>query len=171
MQLANTVDYGPSEEIAPTAQDLSLHLDLSTIDSATLATLREQEPAPPCSPVIQLPPPETPGRVGEELIRNCVTPRKVTGVQEALAKETERHKCALKLLPYFFSKEELANSNTDGTHSKACLDSSKLNSLKTLIFSKFPVSSNEEKAKIWRSVKGKINAKCRASKFASFRLV
>ena len=43
------MDYGPSEEIAPTAQDLFLHLDLSTIDSATLATLREQEPAPPCS--------------------------------------------------------------------------------------------------------------------------
>ena len=96
------------------------------------------------STVIQLPPPDTPGRVSEELIRTCVTPRKVTGVQEALEKETEWHKCTLKLLPYFFSKEDLANSNTDGTHNKACLDSSKLNSLKTLAFSKFPVSSNEE---------------------------
>ena len=53
--------------------------------------------------------------------------------------------CALNLLPSFFSKEELATSNTDGTHEKHCLDSNKLKSLKVLVFSKFPVNTMEEK--------------------------
>ena len=171
MQLASTLDYGPAEEMMPIIQNEPQDLDFSTIDAVTLASLREDDPTPPCSPVVELPAPSTPNRVGEELIRTCVTPRKVTKVQEALDREKERHKCALKLLPYFFTKEELANSNTNGTHKKACLDSGKLNSLKTLVFSKFPVASNEEKDKIWRSIKGKINTKCRASKFACIRVV
>ena len=154
----------------PIIQDAPLDLDFSTIDAVTLASLREEDPVPSCSPVVELPAIITPSRVGEELIRTSVTPRKVTKVQEALDREKERHKCALKLLPYFFTKEEVANSNTNGTHQKACLDSSKPNSLKTLVFSKFPVASNEEKDKIWRSIKGKINTKCRASKFACIRL-
>ena len=170
LQLASTVDYGCADEITPIIQDAPLDLDFSTTDAVTLASLREEDPVPSCSPVVELPAPITPSRVGEELIRTCVTPRKVTRVQEALDREKERHKCALKLLPYFFTKEEVANSNTNGTHQKACLDSSKLNSLKTLVFSKFPASSNEEKDKIWRSIKGKINTKYRASKFACIRL-
>lgn len=68
--------------------------------------------------------------VSEDLIRTCVTPRKVKCVQETLKKSSQRHICALKLLPYFFSSEELMNGNTDGSHSKECLDSTKLNSLK-----------------------------------------
>lgn len=171
LQLASTLDYGPAEEITPIIQNEPLNLDFFTIDAVTLASLREEDPAPPCSPVVELPAPSTLNRVGEELIRTCVTPRKVTKVQEALDRVKERHKCALKLLPYFFTKEELANSNTNGTHKKACLDSGKLNSLKTLVFSKFPVASNEEKDKIWRSIKGKINTKCCASKFACIRVV
>lgn len=71
------------------------------------------------------------------------------------------------LLPFFFSKEELKNSNTDGTHGKQCLDSNKLNSLKVLVFSQFPIESATEKDKVWRFIKTKINARCRASKFAS----
>ena len=91
---------------------------MSRISSdVTLASLREEDPVPSCSPVVELPAPITPS-----------TPRKVTKVQEALDGEKERHKCALRLLPYFFTKEELANSNTNRTHQKACLDSSKLNS-------------------------------------------
>ena len=134
-----------AEEITPFVQDAPLTLDFSTIDAVALASLRDEDPAPPCSPVAELPVPSTPSRVGEELIRTCITPRKVTKVQEALDREKKRHKFALKLLPYFFTKEELANRNTNGTHKKACLDSVKLNSLKTLVFSKFPVASNEEK--------------------------
>lgn len=68
--------------------------------------------------------------VSEDLIRTCVTPRKVKCVQETLKKSSQRHICALKLLPYFFASEELTNGNTDGSHSKECLDSTKLNSLK-----------------------------------------
>lgn len=71
----------------------------------------------------------------------------------------------LKAVALLFYKRGTVNSNTNGTHKKACLDSGKLNSLKIIVFSKFPVASNEEKDKIWRSVKGKIDTKCRASKF------
>ena len=96
----------------------------------------------------------------------CLNTRKVELVQTALEKEVERHRCAVKLLPYFFTKEELKNSNTDGTHGKLCLDQNKLNSLKVLVFTKFPAESTQDKDKIWRFIKTKINARCRASKFA-----
>lgn len=68
--------------------------------------------------------------ISEDLIRTCVTPRKVKCVHETLEKSSQRHMCALKLLPYFFSNEELTNGNTDGSHNKECLDTTKLNSLK-----------------------------------------
>ena len=42
---------------------------------------------------------------------------------------------------------------------------SKLNSLKVLVFNKFPVESHEEKEKLLKYIKTKINARCRASKF------
>lgn len=86
-----------------------------------------------------------------------------------LARESERHKCTLKLLPYFFTREELASSNTDGTHGKDCLDGTKLNALKVLVFTKFPANSESEKDKLWRDLKGRINAKCRSSKFFNGR--
>ena len=74
--------------------------------------------------------------VGKELIGTCLKPTRVKIIQHVLSKpETERHLCALKLLPHFFRKEELAESNTDGSHDKKCLDSTKLNSLKILVFS------------------------------------
>ena len=83
--------------------------------------------------------------VGEEIIRTCVTPCKVKEVEVMLKVEKQRHLCALKLLQYFFSKEELSMSNTEGTHGKQSLDKNKLNSLKALLFAKFPVESSEEK--------------------------
>ena len=57
--------------------------------------------------------------VGEDVIRSLVTPSKSTGVREVLEKEKERHRCALKLLPFFFTLEELSNSNTEGTQQTA----------------------------------------------------
>ena len=121
--------------------------DLSTLDAEAVAEICESQlltvslpnPPPPTpepasreqpipiqsSQVISLPAQQ----ISEELIRACVTPRKVRNVQETLKKETQRHMCALKLLRYFF-KEELTNSNTDGSHNKECLDTTKLNSLK-----------------------------------------
>lgn len=104
--------------------------------------------------------------VGEDVIRTCVTPRKVQSVYATLQKEKERHRCAVKLLPYFFSDEELKGSNTDGTHGKHPLDSSKLNSLRVLVFSKFPVECTTERDKLWRQIKAKINDRCRAIKYA-----
>lgn len=79
--------------------------------------------------------------VGDEIIRSCVTPWKINYVKGVLQKECERHKCALKLLPFFFFKEELSSSNTEGTHNKMALDSTRLNSLKVLVFSRFPIDS------------------------------
>jgi len=60
--------------------------------------------------------------VGDEVVRSCVTPRKFLVVKDVLKRENERHKCTLKLLPYFFSATELSSSNTDGTHNKLPLD-------------------------------------------------
>ena len=83
-----------------------------------------------------------------------------------LQKETKRHRCAVKLLPYFFTDEELVSSNTDGTHGKLALDSNRLNSLKVLVFSKFAIECAAEKEKLWKYIKDKINDRCRALKFA-----
>jgi len=142
------LDYGSAEETTPIIQDAPLYLDFSTIDAVALASIREEDPVPSCSPVAELFVPSPPSRVGEDLIRTCVTLRKVTKVQEALYREKECQKCALKLLPYFFTKEELMNSNTNGAHKKRCINSISLNSLKTVVFSKLAVTSNEEKDKI-----------------------
>ena len=105
--------------------------------------------------------------VAEDVTRSCVTPRKVQRVREALQKEVNRHRCAVNLLPFFFMKEEIMNSNTNGSHGKQCLDSNKLNSLKVLVFSKFPAESATEKDKLWAFIKTKINARRRAIKYAN----
>ena len=161
---------------APSDQDVEWPNDLSTIDVEAFAGLSASVAPSPLASLPQLP--SAPARltvntsvtvstpVSEELIRSCVTPRKVESIQGALEKECERHRCALKLLPYFFTREELTRSNTDGSHGKERLDATKLNSIKVLIFSKFPSDCPVENEKLRRSVKGKINAKCRASKFA-----
>jgi len=66
----------------------------------------------------------------DELIRSCVIPRKVPKVRQTLEVEKQRHRCAIKLLPYFFSKEESAVGNTGGNFNKDALDRTKLHSLK-----------------------------------------
>ena len=145
--------------------DLNQDPDLTTINTDTLSRPRsEEDQSAETNPDWEGTSASTPQEVGEELIGTCVTPSKIRAVQETLTKERERHLCALKLLPSFFSKEELATSNTDGTHEKHCLDSNKLKSLKVLVFSKFPVNTMEEKDRAWRCIKGKINSKCRAAR-------
>lgn len=140
--------------------ELNRNQDLTTINIEALSRLQEEEPLVIGSPVLQA---ATATPVGEELIGTCVTPTKIKTVQHTLGKESEWHLCALKLLPNFFSKEELATSNTDGTYDKKCLDSNKLNSLKILVFTKFPASTSEEKDKAWRFIKSKINSKYRTT--------
>lgn len=145
--------------------DLNQDPDLTTINTDTLSRLcSEEDQSAETNPDWEGTSASTPQEVGEELIGTCVTPSKIRAVQENLTKERERHLCALKLLPSFFSKEELATSNTDGTHEKHCLDSNKLKSLKVLVFSKFPVNTMEENDRAWRCIKGKINSKCRAAR-------
>ena len=118
--------------------------DLSTLDPGAVAELCgshlmpvgtlppvqpavSDQPVPiSSSPVVNSPAQQ----ISDELIRTCVTPRKVRNVQETLKNATQRHTCALKLLRYFFSNDELTNSNTDGSHNKECLDTTKLNALK-----------------------------------------
>lgn len=63
-----------------------------------------------------------PASISEEVIQTCITPRKVKGVQSVLQTEKVLHRVAVKLLPYFFTKQELSSSNTEGTHKKQCLD-------------------------------------------------
>ena len=116
------------------------------------------DPAPPATPLASSATPVTDFSkipVGEEIIRTCVTPSKVREVQVMLNAEKQRHPCA------FFTKQELSTRNTDGTRGKESLDKNKLNCLKALVFAKFPTESSEEKD---RSIKGKINTKCRANK-------
>ena len=60
------------------------------------------------------------------------------------------------ILTSFFTEKRLIH--------KLLLDSGKLNSLKMLVFSKFPASNSEEKAKAWRVIKGKINSKCQVAR-------
>jgi len=45
----------------------------------------------------------------------------------------------------FFSPAELSNSNTNGTHNKQPLNSTRLNSLKVLVFTRFPVEPSLDK--------------------------
>ena len=163
--------------------------DLPTIDSATLASLSEDfedvvplvptiplttfvMPAKDTTPTAPLVPPlrschqgqASDVEVGDEVVRSFVTPRKFLVVKDVLKRENECHKCALKLLPYFFTAAELSISKTDGTHKKLPLDATRLNALKMLVFSRFPVESPAEEEKCWKFLKGKINGKCRLSK-------
>ena len=113
-------------------------LDLTTINADALRTL--QDVGASFSPIVPYAAPQhvqsVPGAddlcgpVTEELIRSCVTPRKVLGVRETLRGEKVRHRCAIKLLPQFFTREELAMSNTEGNFEKAPLDRTRLHSLK-----------------------------------------
>ncbi|XP_068729043.1 uncharacterized protein [Montipora capricornis] len=149
----------PVKDVAKSAEQTRY---LSTINYDTLSNLREEN-QPSDVPSAAKQQGSASQDVGEELISTCVTPTRIKTIQETLSKpETDWHLCALKLLPHFFSKEELAESNTDGSHGKKFLDGTKLNSLKLLVFIKFPASTSEEKDKAWRFIKGKINTKCRA---------
>ena len=105
-------------------------------------------------------------QVGEDVLQTCVTPSRIQRVRAVLEGEVLRHRCAVRLLPLFFSIEELSSGNTDGSHNKQCLSGRKLNMLKVLVFNKFPVESEAEKEKQWKFIKSKINARCRASRFA-----
>jgi len=165
-QLDATVSDGCADEdpVLDETEPPEGNQDLTTIDTDTLNRLCEEvQPAENSrvgQPTITVS--SSAQEVGEELIGTCVTPTKVKTVQQTLGKESERHLCALKLLQSFFTNDELATSNTDGTYGKKCLDSAKLNSLKVLVFTKFPASTSEEKEKVWRLIKSKINSKCRA---------
>lgn len=149
--------------VTPQVEAVTFQVDTVTpqVDTVTpQADIVTPQATPTEVPTIEVP-------VGEEVIRTCVTPRRVHNVQVALQKEVNRHRCAVRRLPYFFTKEELSTSNTDGTHGKQCLDSNKLNSRKVLVFSKFPVECAGERDRLWRFIKTKINAWCRANKFAT----
>ncbi|KAK2550694.1 hypothetical protein P5673_028562, partial [Acropora cervicornis] len=77
--------------------------------------------------------------VRDDVLQTCVTPSRIEGVRVVLEKEDTPYRCAVKLLPLFFSKDELSRGNTDGSR--------KLNLLKLLVFEKFPVESDKEKEK------------------------
>ena len=66
----------------------------------------------------------------EDLVRSCVTPRKVQRVRETRQPGTDLYKCAIKLLPNFFTPAELAMNNMNGNFGKQLLDKTKLHTLK-----------------------------------------
>ena len=113
-------------------------LDLTMINADALRTL--QDVGASFSPIVPYAAPQhvqsvpdaddSCGPVTEELIRSCVTSRKVLGVCETLHGEKVRHRCAVKLLLRFFTREELPMSNTEGNFEKAPLDQTRLHSLK-----------------------------------------
>lgn len=103
--------------------------ELSTIDASSLNDiLTQQTPVVPNPVVFES---SCPVHITDELVRSCVTPRKVEKVREALEEETDRQKLAIRLLLQFFTKEELAVGNTDGSCKKIPLDRSRLHSLKS----------------------------------------
>lgn len=103
--------------------------DFWTIDTSSLEEIFDQQ-TPIASSKPDVSQFSSPGPVTDELIRSCVTPRKVEKVRSAIALESDRHKLAIRLLQHFFTKEELAMGNTEGNFSKLPLDRSRLNSLK-----------------------------------------
>ena len=68
--------------------------------------------------------------MSEELLWSCVTPQKVQRARETLQNERDRIKCPIKLLPEFFTTDEMAVSNTEGNYGKQPLDKTKLHTLK-----------------------------------------
>ena len=107
--------------------------DLVTIDVEALSRMQDILPVSPGEP----PQPTQPTHISEistpmteELVQSCVTPRKVQRVREALQSEQDRLKCAIKLLPEFFTSDEMAVSNTEGNFGKQPLDKTKLHTLK-----------------------------------------
>ena len=68
--------------------------------------------------------------MSKELLRSCVTPQNVQSVPKTLQNERDRIKCAIKLLPEFFTTDEMAVSNTEGNYGKQPLDKTKLCTLK-----------------------------------------
>ena len=139
---ANSINLVPAEfcplEADPNnSLDKSSCDDLATIDIEMWETVCDNTSTPVnCRSSLQIiKTPETPENstnlsFSDDLIKTIVTPRKIEKVREALEKEKEPHRCALKLLRYIFTAAEIRESNTDGTHGKACLDATKLNSLK-----------------------------------------
>ena len=108
--------------------------DLLTRDKDALSRMQELFPV---SPVVPPTEPSQPARINnsstpvtEDLVHSCVTPQKVQRVHETRQSETDRYKCAIKLLPNFFTPAELAMSNTDGNFGKQPLDKTKLHTLK-----------------------------------------
>ena len=139
----------------------------SSPEKASTPSISVARPGTPASrPSMSLSASSATDLVRDDVLQTYVTPSRIQGVRAVLDKEDTRHRCAVKLLPLFFSKDELSKGNTDGSHKKQSLDSRKLYSLKLLVFKKFPVESDEEKEKQWRFIKTKINARCFASRFS-----
>ena len=85
--------------------------ELTTIDFTTLHDLQEDNQATP-----RVHQASTSQKVHEDLISQCVTPTRVKSIMTALSRsESEQHLSALQLLPYFSSKDELAESNMYGS--------------------------------------------------------
>ena len=97
--------------------------DLTTINMEAFWALNKGDHAPTASPVCTpaLQPTSTAQKVGEEKYLRHPFKNQACPADTGEGKGT-----ALKLLPYFFTKEELATSNTDASHDKQSLNNNKL---------------------------------------------
>ena len=67
----------------------------------------------------------------------------------------KRHLLATKLAGCIYTRAELANNN------HKCLDATKLQHIKTLVFNKFPCSADENPVRVWKFICKKIDDKHR----------
>ena len=149
---------------------LPLTVSLPTIDHEAFASLSDDPmladfdplPSTPLAPstpemtILQPSSSQDKQEVGEDVIRSLVTPSKSKGVRHVLEREKERHRCALKLLLFFFTSEELSHINTERMHDKQRLDITKLQALKVLVCSCFPPNMQRKRTKCGNVLKAKL---------------
>ena len=92
-------------EICPLEADPNNSLDTSTYDDLATIDMDIWE-----TEIIKTPETanSTNSSFSDDLIKTIVTPRKIEKVREALEKEKEPHRCALKLLRYIFTAAEIS---------------------------------------------------------------
>lgn len=102
--------------------------NLTHSDHESVEFKRQESAIQPCVSIPDVINPNM--NVSDDILKTFLTPRKQKQMREVMVKETERHRCALKMLTFLFTKEELSTCNTEGTFGKGCLDSTRLNALK-----------------------------------------
>lgn len=100
--------------------------------------------------------------VRDNVWQTCVTPNRIQAVKAILIERETQHWCTVKLLPLFFSRDELSRGNTNGSR-KMLLISSNPNKIQQL------PQNNVGNCKIW--LPGWKCSVSRPEKFPSFNFL